>query len=582
MTTLRRFRSRPPYEVAAEEPPERLTAALVRNLADGVGGQAAYAVPAARTHVVVESWPAGLSGVAGAVGVEQVVGGGAVYVLAPGRWDDAARVLLRDTAVWLGTAVRLTRLRAERDAADLRARRLRTELSAARSRLAKVRDLERARLVQAVTATTLGDLAEVRALLGAGGLGPARDTLDDLIDDFRVVVRGVFPAMLPDSGARAALAELAATLPRPVSFTGDLGRRAGWQLESGFYHAVAAALNLLAGKESTSPVTVTFGRDDALRARIGAAEAPPVDELRTALAQDSERIAVLGGELACAVVDGAAVVTVRLAERIEPVEALVVDPAALERSALYRQVRELVRQGQDAADGHRAEWDAVAERLTMPPRLAVIGQPADGPVPGVAVLAVDAVADRALAAEFLADAGPRGGVDAVLCGSVPTAEFREALLAGRHRVVLADVGTTVSSVAGSLVAYGPVIAARRAVVAMTDLVRGLPSDHQLRWAVERVAVDAHEFAELDLLDELAQGGRLRGVASAAARLLGADGLDPRSRLGLPQDAPDVVVTAAARDAVARWRAHTEHPATSARDRTACQVLVRTAEGLLNR
>jgi hypothetical protein len=59
-------------------------------------------------------------------------------------------------------------------------------------------------------------------------------------------------------------------------------------------------------------------------------------------------------------------------------------------------------------------------------------------------------------------------------------------------------------------------------------------------------------------------------------------LDPRSRLGLRQDAPDVVVTAAARDAVARWRAHAEHPATTGRDRSACQVLVRTAEGLLNR
>ncbi|MFD0206032.1 MULTISPECIES: hypothetical protein [Saccharothrix] len=585
---LRRLMSgyRAPYEVAAAEPPQRLAAALVRNLAEGVGGEVAYAVPSGRTHAVVESWPPGVSSVVAAVGVARVDGGGSVFVVAPSRWDDEARVMLRDTAVWLGTAVRLERLRADRDAADLRARRLRTELSTARTRLARVRDLERQRLVGAITTTTLRDLAGVRTLLRAvaeegAGLEAAQEALDELIDDFRSVVRGVFPAMLPDRGARAALEELAATLPRPVNFTGDLGPRAGWQLESGFYHAVASALNLLAGREHPRAVTVVLGRDDALRARVTASGPLSAQDLLTALGHDIERVAVLGGEMTCGVVDGSAVVTVRLAERTEPVAVTRFDPAVVGRSAIYRQVRDLVRQGQAATDGlpERAAWDAVAERLTMPPRLAVVGPDPDFAAPGVAVLVVDAPADRALAEEFLADDGPRGGVDAVLCQSAPTHEFRTALRAGRNRVALAVAGSS-EALVSALAARGPAIAARRAVAAMTELVRALPGDHRLRWAVERVGVDAHEFAELDLLHDLERGDLLRGVASAAARLLGADGVDPRSRLGLPESATTDEISAKARDEVTRWRAHAEHPVTGGRDRAACEVLVRTAEGLL--
>lgn len=166
---------------------------------------------------------------------------------------------------------------------------------------------------------------------------------------------------------------------------------------------------------------------------------------------------------------------------------------------------------------------------------------------GVAVLVVDAPADRVPAEEFLADDGPLSGVDAVLVSA--------------------------------MAAHGPAIAARRAVAAMTELVRALPGDHRLRWAVERVGVDAHEFAELDLLQDLERGDLLRGVVSSAARLLGADGVDPRSRLGLPEGATTDEIRSRARDEVTRWRAHAEHPASGGRDRVACEVLVRTAEGL---
>jgi hypothetical protein len=41
------------------------------------------------------------------------------------------------------------------------------------------------------------------------------------------------------------------------------------------------------------------------------------------------------------------------------------------------------------------------------------------------------------------------------------------------------------------------------------------------------------------------------------------------------------VREAAELAVRRWRAHAERPGTGGRDRAACEVLARTAEGLLS-
>jgi hypothetical protein len=591
-----------PHRLAASVPPEHLVFALVRNLADAVGGQAAYGVrekterTPAPGFVTVVSWPERTEPVTGEVVSEPVPGGGVLSLAGPWRWGDGERTMLRETAAWLGMAARLTGLRADRERAQIRAQRLRAEVTAARERFAEVRDLERRRLVGAITTTTLRDLAEVRGRLQAlgepagdtvpGDLAAVLATLDGLLDNFRTVVRGVYPAMLPDRGPRAALEELAATLPRPVRFRGDLGRRVGWQIESGLYHAVAAVLNVLAGLESGHPVTVDFRHDDALRVRITTpAGRLSVHELRSTLGHDAERLAVLGGAMDCAVSDGSAVVNVRVTERIEAT-ASAAPASALEHSDLYRQVRDLVRQGQrTAGDGPaRARWDAVAERMAALPRLAVVGGPPDGLGPAgeaVTVVVTGEPAERALAEEFLAEDGPRGAVDAVLCLAAPSPAFRAVLRAGRQRVELTE-SASVGGLASKLVAWRPVIAARRAIVSATDLVRG---DHPLRWAVERIGAEAHEITELDLLDELERGDSrlLRGVDGAATdarRLLGGHGADPASRLDLPEGAGVGQLRAAAEHAARRWRAHAEHPATGGRDRAACEVLVRTAEGML--
>ncbi|UVS79687.1 hypothetical protein [Actinokineospora sp. UTMC 2448] len=590
-------KGRRPHDVVAGVPSGSLVDALVRNLADGLGADVAYCVPMAGDLSVVTSWPEHPPARIDRPDAVRmpVADDGMLVVAGVDRWGSGELALLRETAAWIGVSAGLDRARADRVRAESRAHRLRAEVARARGRLAKVRDLERQRLVQSITATTLRDLDDVRGRLlavretadhhaVARELDGVRSALDDLLDRFRTVVRGVYPAMLPDRGPTAALAELAATLPRPVRFGGDLGRRVGWEVESGLYQAVAAVLTVLAGVSSDRPVAVDFQRDNALLVRVTADTAGmTAKELRSALAYDAERLAVLGGMLECAVEDGVGVVTVRVAERIEPAAGPRPD---VERSAVYRDVRDLVRRGaRDAAGGRaQAAWDAVAERMAAPPRIAVVGAHAAGAVPdrveGVDVVAVTGPADRGLA-ERLAGDDPRAGVDAVLCLDPPEAEFPSALRASRHRILLARSGG-IAELARALTARAPLIAARRALVSVAGLVAALPPHHPLRFAADRITTEAHDLAELDLLDDIDSTAVLRGSAADAARLLGAHGPDPRTRLGLPAAATDEDVTTAAHHAAARWRTHAEHPATPGRDRRACEILVRTAEGIITR
>lgn len=611
-------RPRRAHELVASVPHHRLIGALVRQLAETVNGKAAYCVPAADQQAdltVIAAWPENFSvrdGLGGEVGREPVRGGGLLLVADTRRWGPKEQSAARETAGWLAVAADVDRLRADRDRAEARARGLRSEVTTARERLAQVRDLERRRLVRAITTTTLLDLDAVRRRLR--GLGEALTkeaptegddaepqlaelgtAMDEMLDNFRTVVRGVYPAMLPDRGPRAALEELATTLPHPVRFDGDLGRRSDWQVEAGFYHAVAAVLNLLAGKGTSADhaVVAEFGRDDALRARvIAASQQLSVSDLRVALTHDAERLAALGGVMDYSETGGAAVVTVRLADRMD---ADPTDPATLPRrgegNALYERVRDLVEQGQQAAgDGpDRPRWDAIAARLAQPARLAVVTDAAADPVEvthasmlGVMVIVADGPADWALAEEFLADNGPRGSIDAVLCLVPPQPEFLRTLRRGAQRVELSE-SASMDQLARKLIVWTPVIAARRAIVAARALLPGLPEDHPLRWAVDRVASGAHEVTELDLLDELLSGDSrvLHGVAEDAARLLGEHGTHPRVRLGLGPEAGDEDVRTAAQRAVLRWRAHAARPGAGGRDQMACEVLVRTAEGLLS-
>ncbi|MET0135813.1 MAG: hypothetical protein ABW215_19705, partial [Kibdelosporangium sp.] len=164
-------RGRRPHDLAAVVPPGQLVVALVRNLADVVGGRTAYCVPARKGPdelAVVSAWPETASRHVSAAGVaarEPVLGGGVLLVADPTRWGQGERAVVRETAGWLGITAQLDSLRAGRDRAQARALGLRAEVSAAQHRLAQVRELERRRLVDAIATTTLRDVENLRRRL---------------------------------------------------------------------------------------------------------------------------------------------------------------------------------------------------------------------------------------------------------------------------------------------------------------------------------------------------------------------------------------------------------------------------------
>ncbi|MFT7839919.1 hypothetical protein Q5530_27575 [Saccharothrix sp. BKS2] len=655
----RRRADRAPHRLAARTPAALLVPALVRNLAEVVDGTAVYVEP---SGAVIASWPplppgrvlgedlAAVAALPGMSGVEPVSGGGGVLVSAS-RLDERDRAVWRETAAWLGVAARLDRLRADRDRAATRAARLSADLRAARTGQARVRDLEQRRLVGSITTVAGRGFDDVRAraarLRDAFGspeetraVEDLRDALDELIDAFRTVVRGVHPAMLPERGPRAALEELAAVLRRPVRFSGDLGRRVGWEVESGLYHACAAVLNLVATSDNATPVGVVFAhRDGVLRVEVTAPGWPwPVDRLRADLADDAARLAVLGGALDCAVTDGVAEVRVRLPERIGPV-----GTTAEPESSLLDRVRHLVEQGWHAA-ADRAPWEALADRLGQPPRLVVVG-------PGSAEVAGALTAGRPASLRGLTVTEAPGPVDqamataltevwsadAVLCLTAPPPEFRLLLRAAAHRVdvveapvrpalalfaatagedgyralrrvppeavgglsgddlrVAADAARVADGPGGvaeelaqvsGLVALADLLTRR--LVARADLIaarRALVSitrmaSGPLLREVDRVRVHAHEIVELDTLDDIERDPSLPpGVRAEGERLMGLHGVEPRVRLGLAADASDDEVRSAARSAAGRWRVLGE---VSGRVREVCEVVVRTCEGLIS-
>jgi signal transduction histidine kinase len=223
--------------------------------------------------------------------------------------------LVEDVAHGAALLLRGVALNAELADRVRRADDLATEMQASRQRLARAREVERRRLVMELGNATTDRLAGLRAGVtaareGLQGSDPdtepaqqallrARVGLDELLDRFRVIARGVYPAVLRDQGPAAALDEVAADLPRPVRLTGDLGGRLDWEIESGLYYVVAAAITLLAGRRSEAELTVRLERADGrVSVRIDdPADPGTAEQLRAALADEVERLAALGGDL---------------------------------------------------------------------------------------------------------------------------------------------------------------------------------------------------------------------------------------------------------------------------------------------
>jgi hypothetical protein len=233
----------------------------------------------------------------------------------PAAITAADRRLLHDVANGAALLLRVAALNAERSDRVRRAAELAEELRASRRRLDSARDAERRRLIGELSHVRGDRLVRLRAdleLAGAGMAGAAADVaavrealgqtrvqLDDLLDRFRTVARGVYPAVLRDQGPAAALQEVLADLPRPVRFLVDPVPRLAWELESGLYYIAAAALRTLAGRPAERELALRLHPASGRICAVFEDPAPPVSaaDLEVLLADDVDRLVALGGAL---------------------------------------------------------------------------------------------------------------------------------------------------------------------------------------------------------------------------------------------------------------------------------------------
>jgi hypothetical protein len=129
-----------------------------------------------------------------------------------------------------------------------------------------------------------------------------------------------------------------------------------------------------------------------------------------------------------------------------------------------------------------------------------------------------------------------------------------------------------------------VLKARAALLALGSIVRDgeVEDAKSLAAELERIEAGAHEFAEIALLNALHTRAVVlpEDARADAERLLGADGADLHSRVGVAVDAPQETVEARLNEALGQWRIRAENPLASREAVTAARVLVRTTEGLL--
>lgn len=124
-----------------------------------------------------------------------------------------------------------------------------------------------------------------------------------------------------------------------------------------------------------------------------------------------------------------------------------------------------------------------------------------------------------------------------------------------------------------------VLKSRGIVTQVQALLRRSPraGTERIEAAVERFLVSAHALRELHLLAQ----SRSRGLPIAsehqaeAARLLGTEGVDARSRLGLPPGTTDAGVAAGAKAAIDRWRMLATQPLASRESVHVCEAVLRS-------
>jgi hypothetical protein len=134
-------------------------------------------------------------------------------------------------------------------------------------------------------------------------------------------------------------------------------------------------------------------------------------------------------------------------------------------------------------------------------------------------------------------------------------------------------------------ARADVLKARSALAALDAVLRRyrIPAARGLVHELERVQAGAHEFAEIALIDDLRSRRVLLPESELhdAERLLGGDGMDTATRLGLDPQADAQAIRRAAAEQHLRWQRRAEGAGVTRERAEAARVLVRTCEGMLS-
>ncbi len=154
-----------------------------------------------------------------------------------------------------------------------------TRIDASRTRLVESFDSERRRIErdlhdgaqQRLVTLAMGlgvTRLEVVEALGADhpaatGVANAHEQAKVLMDELREFVRGIHPKVLTDVGLAAALDQLTADMPIPVTITSALDRRPATPVENAAFFAASEALTNVVRHSEATYASVSVAREDA-------------------------------------------------------------------------------------------------------------------------------------------------------------------------------------------------------------------------------------------------------------------------------------------------------------------------------
>jgi GTPase SAR1 family protein len=173
--------------------------------------------------------------------------------------------------------------------------------------------------------------------------------------------------------------------------------------------------------------------------------------------------------------------------------------------------------------------------------------------------------------------GVRLAIQAISSNRALTANELSALLIGESGIEeLREV------LDRSFTARRDLLIVRSVLLKLGAMFSSEPALSSLAPELERIRSGAHELTEASSLNLLRSGSvsLAERRLPELERLLGAEGLDPRSRLGLPPDSADQQLRDAALQALERQQKYAESSLGGQEARAFARVAVRTCEGML--